>query len=242
MDFIVPAPFAWIEIPDKGYSIAKYPLTNAQYAQFIEAGGYDERHWWLDAGWEAKLKGWEWNRKTNKVIETHQPWVQPQYWTDPKWNGAEQPVIGVAWYEALAFCGWLSEVSDETITLPSEDQRQYAAQGDDGRVFPWGNEWDGSRCHNSVNPCDSTVTAAVTQYEGKGDSPFGVVDMTGNVWEWCLTDFHNKTNDPMSAAQYRVLRGGSWADDVQDFFHTDMRMGELPEVRSYDLGFRVVRV
>lgn len=242
MDFIMPAPFAWIEIPDKGYSIAKYPITNAQYAKFIEAGGYDERRWWTDAGWEAKLKGWEWNRKTNKCVETNQPWTQPQYWTDTKWNGAEQPVIGVSWYECVAFCQWLSEMTGETITLVTEEQRQHAAQGDDGRAFPWGNEWDGSRCNSSVNPYDSNGTTPVRQYEGKGDSPFGVVDLSGNASEWCLTDYEQKTNDPTSAAQHRVLRGGSWADDVQHYFECKMRMGEQPEGRSYDVGFRVARV
>ncbi|HLV33558.1 MAG TPA: SUMF1/EgtB/PvdO family nonheme iron enzyme, partial [Spirillospora sp.] len=165
---LMPAPFDWIEIPKKGYSIAKYPITNAQFAKFIEAGGYKQQKWWTQAGWEAKAKGWAWNSSKSEWEETGTAWTQPRYWTDSKWNGAEQPIVGVSWYEAVAFCLWLSEATGEKIMLPTEDQWQYAAQGDDGRAYPWGNDWDCKRCNNSVEPCDSNVTTPVTQYEGNG--------------------------------------------------------------------------
>lgn len=236
---LMPAPFDWIEIPKKGYRIAKYPVTNAQFATFIEAGGYKQQKWWTQAGWEAKAKGWARNSSKSTWEETGTAWTQPRYWTDSQWNGAEQPVVGVSWYEAVAFCLWLSDVTGENIMLPTEDQWQYAAQGDDDRDYPWGNDWDCKRCNNSVKPCNSNVTTPVRQYEGKGDSPFGVVDMAGNVWEWCLTDYNNKTNDMNSYAEFRVLRGGSWLLSNTGNFRCDYRSRNDPLGRNSGLGFRV---
>lgn len=217
---LLPTPFAWIDIPGKGYSIAKYPITNAQFARFIEADGYNQQKWWTAEGWQKCQEGWHYDGRW-KASGT--PWTQPRYWGESKWNGAEQPVVGVSWFEAVAFCLWLSEATGEKIMLPTEEQWQYAAQGDDGRTYPWGKDWDCKRCNNSVKPCDSNVTTPVTQYEGKhkGDSPFGVVDMAGNVTEWCLTDYDNKTNDFNSNAKNRVLRGGSWFNSNSDYFHCD---------------------
>ena len=239
---LMPAPFAWIEIPggrgtmetyESGvtlaiptarYWIAKYPVTNAQFRLFIEAGGYKEKRWWTDTGWAQRKKD---------------GWTQPRFWTDSNWNGAEQPVVGVSWYEAVAFCLWLSETTGEKIMLPTEDQWQYAAQGDDGRDYPWGKKWDGNRCNNDVGGKGIGKTTPVRQYEGKGDSPFGVVDMAGNVWEWCLTDYDDRTNDVKSTATYRVLRGGSWYADYSDWFRCDYRNWYYPRDWYYVGGFRL---
>jgi formylglycine-generating enzyme required for sulfatase activity len=228
----IPAPFAWVEIPCKigkkwkgaPYAIAKYPVTNAQFRLFVEAGGYEQRQWWTDAGWQQRQK----NR-----------WTEPRFWTDMKWNGLEQPVVGASWYESVAFCLWLSDATGEKIMLPTEEQWQYAAQGDDGRGYPWGKVWDCAKCNDSVKPCDSKGTTPVRQYEGKGDSFFGVVDMAGNVWEWCLTDYDNKTNDVNSLANSRVLRGGSWDFDRAGYFRCDNRGGYFPHNWSNSRGFRL---
>lgn len=224
---LMPAPFDWIEIPGKGYSIAKYPITNAQFAKFIEAGGYKQEKWWTDAGWLQRQKD---------------GWAQPRHWADSTWNGAEQPVVGVSWFEAVAFCSWLSEVSGENIMLPTEEQWQYAAQADDGRTYPWGDDWDCKRCNNSVQPCDSNGTTPVRHYQGEGDSLFGVVDMAGNVWEWCLTDYHNKTNDVHSVARGRVLRGGSWSSNNLVNFGCDCRSLDSPGNGIRNGGFRISRL
>ncbi len=226
LSLLLPAPFDWIDIPGKGYSIAKYPITNAQFAKFIEAGGYKQKKWWTDAGWTQREKD---------------AWTQPRSWTDSQWNGAEQPVVGVSWYESVAFCLWLSETTGEKIMLPTENQWQYAAQGDDGRDYPWGKQWDASRCNNNVDQKGIGKTTPVTQYKGKGDSPFGVVDMAGNVWEWCLTDYNNKTNDMNSSATDRVLRGGSWINSNSDFFRCDFRDWCYPHYWFDGWGFRISR-
>ena len=224
---LMPAPFAWIDIAagkvtlEKGgyldkdtafdvsaFAIAKYPTTNAQFAEFVKAGGYREKRWWTDAGWEAREQGIAY--VNSKWQATGKAWTEPRYWTDKKWNALEQPVVGVSWYESVAFCLWLSELTGEKIVLPSEQQWQRAAQGDKGYVYPWGNEWDGSRCNNSVKSFDSKQTTPVTQYEGKGNSPYEVVDMAGNVWEWCATSYVDGNQEINSNVEYRTLRGGSW--------------------------------
>ena len=251
---ILPAPFAWIDIPagrgtmktdesgvtlqipTQGYSISKYPVTNAQFAKFIEAGGYNTERWWTQQGWQQRQSS---------------SWTQPRFWDNSKWNGAEQPVVGVSWYEAVAFCLWLSEITGESVMLPTEEQWQYAAQGDDNRVYPWGNEWENWRCNNRVFGLGGFLkakpnghgkhTTPVTAYEGKGDSQFGVVDMSGNVWEWCLTDYDDRTNDVNSNANMRVLRGGSWNNLSTDNFRAADRYGNLPGLRGFNNGFRCVR-
>lgn len=250
---LMPVPFAWMEIPGgygtmrvnsfnlslkiprENYCISKYPITNAQYDKFMEAGGYREERWWTPYGWIARQE---------------HDWTEPRFWQDTKWNGSEQPVIGVSWFEAVAFCLWLSETTGETIMLPTESQWQYAARGKDGREYPWGNKWDATRCNNSdtggflgffkSKPVGhGQSTTPVTAYEGKGDSPFGVVDMAGNVREWCLTDYDTRTDDVNSAATRRVLRGGSWFDNLV-FARAAYRDCSSPYSRNFNFGFRVV--
>lgn len=233
--------FEWIAIPGKGYSIGKYPVTNAQFKLFMDVDGYQNQHWWTKGGWEARGKGWEWriDAPLPMLYETGKAWTQPRFWTDTQFNGAEQPVVGVSWYESVAYCLWLSDLTGESIMLPTEDQWQYAAQGDDGRQYPWGNDWDCHRCNNSVNPCKSDRTTPVGQYEGMGDSPFGVVDMAGNVWERCLTDYDTCANDIYSAADKRVLRGGSWNNESTGFFRCAYRFRNYPVDRNLNGGFRL---
>lgn len=235
--------FDWIEVLGKGYSIGKYPVTNAQFKLFMDANGYTKQQWWTEAGWEAKLKGLGLNddKAFRNLIESGKPWVQPRFWTHKQWNRAKQPVVGVSWYEAAAYCLWLTDLTGENIMLPTENQWQYAAQGDDGRIYPWGNDWDCKRCNNSVSPCKSDSTTPVRQYEGVGDSPFGVVDMVGNVWEWCLTDYNRHTNNVHSDANDRVLRGGSWYFQHSGYFRCDNRYWCTPHNWNYDKGFRLAR-
>ncbi|MCL4253856.1 MAG: formylglycine-generating enzyme family protein [Anaerolineae bacterium] len=247
---LVPKSFAWIPIPEgkvtliteKGWAknyipegqsqiftvpafeMAKYPCTNAQFKLFIDAGGYTEKRWWTDDGWAQRQK---------------ENWTQPRYWDDSTWNGADYPVVGVSWYEAVAFCLWLSETTGEKITLPTEQQWQRAAQGDKGLMYPWGNEWDASRCNNNVNQKGIGKTTPVTYYEGKGDSPFGLTDMSGNVWEWCLTAYDTGKTD-LRGTDVRVLRGGSWINDSADDFRAVTRYRSSPNVWNVNGGFRIV--
>ena len=241
---LLPAPFAWIDIPagevtlpEGGYvpkggqtfdvptfKIAKYPLTNTQFATFMKADGYNQQKWWTVFGWEQRQKD---------------QWTEPRYWQDAKWNGPEHPVVGVSWFEAVAFCQWLSETAGEKVMLATEQQWQRAAQGDKGLTYPWGSEWDGKRCNNSVKPESSNQTTPVRQYEGRGDSPYRVVDMAGNVWEWCLTSYNDGNSEINSNVEYRVLRGGSWINYGADFFRADYRLRNDPHIRDSSGGFRL---
>jgi formylglycine-generating enzyme required for sulfatase activity len=298
-DSILPAPFAWCEIPAgnvqlipradensedyriaepksgyqatlPNYAMAKYPITNAQFAKFIDAGGYQDSRWWTKTGWSLCQAGTRLDPRGRGPASTGKAWSAPVFWDDTMWNGANYPVVGVSWYEAYAFCRWLSEVTGENIMLPTEFQWQRAAQGDDtypyeapwsihnktGRTFPWGNEWDASRCNHHVDQQGIGRTTPVQQYEGKGDSYFSVVDMAGNVSEWCF----NKSSGPYSRMNTaegdddRYIRGGSWLDgdyavpEEWDWdsrsvllpFHTDYRNGSVALNANTDVGFRIV--
>lgn len=251
---LLPAPFEWITInctpeqvplrprflsslnlyparqlsrPTETYNISKYPITNAQFAKFVEAQGYKQQKWWTDTGWEYREK--------NK-------WTQPHFWKNTKWNRAECPVVGISRHEALAFCQWLSHTTKEQITLPTEEQWQYAAQGDDARDYPWGNEWDGKLCNNSIKPHTSDRTSPVNQYEGKDQSPFGVIDMAGNVQEWTLSGYHTDGIDENEDKP--VIRGGAWdKHDPSEInnFRCNYRLFKPVDHRSQTIGFRIVR-
>lgn len=191
------------------FAIARYPVTNAQYTPFVAAGGYTHRAWWPDDGWALR--------------ERH-GWAEPRYWDDPGWNRPDHPVVGVSLYEAMAFCRWLSAQSGERITLPTEGQWQRAAQGDDGREFPWGDEGpDETRC-NWNRSVDETTP--VTRYPG-GASPYGVMDMSGNVWEWCLTGWSGGQGNG-DRREPRLLRGGSWSSDSP----ISLRAAAAPKTRT----------
>lgn len=199
------------------FDIGRYPVTVTQYSAFIRDGGYITPRWW--DGLAERV------RAPREL---------------PDWSKPDHPRINVSWYEAVAFCRWLSDKTGTRIRLPSEQEWQRAAQGDDGRVFPWGNVWDGTRCNNSVEPLDSNGTSAVSAYEGLGDSPFGVVDMAGNVWEWCITAHETGVSD-LGGDGRRVLRGGGWYFFEPTFFRTDNRYNDTPDLAASNVGFRVVR-
>ncbi len=116
-----------IEAP---FRIGRYPVTNDQYRAFMEDGGYDERRWWSD-------DGWAWVREKGAK--------EPGYWRDRRWNGPNQPVIGVSFFEAEACCAWAGG------RLPSEQEWEAAARGPDGHVYPWGDGWEDGIC-NTARP------------------------------------------------------------------------------------------
>ena len=180
-----------------GFWLARYPVTNAQYKLFVEARGYDQQKWWTAEGWQARQK---------------EKWGEPRYWRDTKWNSAQQPVVGVSWYEAMAFCAWAAEATGEKTRLPAEAEWEKAARGTDGRTFPWGEAEPDDKLCNFNNKVGQTTP--VGQYSPQGDSPYGVADMAGNVWEWTASWFQaypgNTVPNDDFGEKYRVRRGGSW--------------------------------
>jgi formylglycine-generating enzyme required for sulfatase activity len=142
-----------------GYWIARTEVTNAQYARFIEAGGYSTRGYWSDAGWS-----W----RTSDGV------TQPRYWSDSKWNGAQYPVVGVSWYEAEAYAKWAG------ARLPTEAEWEYAARGgplSGGYKYAGSNSAEEVAWYNSNS--ESTHPVA-----GKKVNELGLYDMSGNAWEW----------------------------------------------------------
>lgn len=210
------------------FVISKYPITNQQYNGFIEDGGYNNRSWWTDMGWSARHR---------------QNWQEPCYWKNSAWNRPDYPVVGVSWVEAVAFCRWLGEVSRRTVMLPTEQQWQRAAQGDDGRDYAWGNDEPLEYLCNWNRFRDKTTP--VTRYP-EGASPYGVMDMCGNVWEWCLTGWDSGTTT-LESDEARILRGGSWSSDSPLSLRAAHRNPKDPNIRlnpdyrtHVTIGFRCV--
>jgi formylglycine-generating enzyme required for sulfatase activity len=235
---LLPPPFDWVEIPDKGYSIAKYPVTHAQYAEFIKAGGYSTIRWWTKGGLAWKKSEENVPESEGGFFETD-PLRVPNFWNDSRFKGDSQPVVGVSWFEAVAFCLWLSEVTSEDIMLPTSTQWQYAAQGDDGREYPWGSQWAPDLCNHNVDSKGVGQTTPVTQYEGLGDSFFGVVDMAGNVWEWCLNDQQQVTQQTIDTTMVCACCGGSWNSSSRIHYSCAYRNHRNPSYRYSRSGFRI---
>ena len=234
----LPGPFEWVTIPGGevtlkagGYleqpatfeiapfTIARYPITNRQYALFIAEGGYANPAWWSEYGWRVRER---------------QGWIEPRYWGQRDFDGDDSPVMGVTWHEAGAFCCWLSAATGEPVTLPTEQQWQRAAQGDDGREFPWGSDDpDETRCNWARN-VDGTTP--VTQYP-LGASPYGVMDLSGNVWEICRTSW-DSGGTHLDGAERRIVRGGCWVNDSPITLMVTQRDGPHPADTYHLFGFR----
>ena len=143
----------------------------------------------------------------------------------PDWGWQDRhPIVNVCYHDALAFALWAG------LDLPGEQEWEKAARGIDGREYPWGDEWDASKCCNGVGGAEGQ-TSPVSAH-AHGASPFGVEDMAGNVWEWCESWYErNKT---------RVLRGGCWLNSFASSFRAASRDHDYPtDWYSYH-GFRCV--
>ena len=164
------------------------------------------------------------------------------------WSKEAHPIVNVSWNDAVAYCAWVSRESGLKVSLPTEAQWEKAARGKDGRKFPWGNTFDGSRLqHSTAKLGDAGGTAAVGSFPD-GASSYGVLAMAGNVFQWCA-DYYGetyyasspKTNPPGSGSgSARVLRGGSWDGDDEGDFRCAFRGGDAPDLRATGIGFRCV--
>jgi formylglycine-generating enzyme required for sulfatase activity len=249
----------------RGFAICWRPVTVADFEPFVGAGGYTEDRWWTDAAEE---------------IRADRPWTQPAGWRR-QLHHRSRPVHGVCWWEARAFCAWTNErdrerwrlIDGQAVDLPSEGEWEFVARGGSARHYPWGDD----------EPVQGIAAqAAWGAYRGAGPgspTPVGafpagstgrVVDLAGNVWEWCLdpwrspsdewpvdtaapfvdgaarsvdiaTALVDKTDDPVDKrGRPRVVRGGSWFDNARNL-RCAARGRSEPRNRYDNLGFRLVR-
>jgi formylglycine-generating enzyme required for sulfatase activity/energy-coupling factor transporter ATP-binding protein EcfA2 len=172
----------------------------------------------------------------------HQP---PGHWEEgrPPRELESHPVVNVTWFDALAYCRWLSEVTGKHITLPSEAEWEKAARGDkDKRAYPWGDEFEATRCNSYELGLGGTTPVGIFP---EGASPYGVLDMAGNVWEWCSTLYkpypyraHDGQED-LEAEGPRVLRGGAFYY-ARSYARCAARIIGPPDARWGYFGFRLV--
>ena len=202
------------------YAICRYPITNEQFARFV----------------------WDTGRVADKALR----WQG----NEPPEDKLNHPVSGVTWYEALAYCEWLEAQSGRTYRLPNEAQWEKAARGEDGRRYPWGNEWQEGRCNTGD---DFTAVDAFA-----AQNAYGCYDMAGNAREWTLTAWGkqmsapdrafaypwqaDRRNDPdLPSTIWRIYRGGRFSEPAG--YRCSARGAYLPDKRgpkSNRHGFRVV--
>ena len=157
---------------------------------------------------------------------------------------SSHPIVNVSWYDALVFCRWASDNTGKEVRLPTEAEWEKAARGADGRIYPWGNDFDAHRLNSAEGKISGT-----TPVDGfaSGASPCGAWDMAGNVWEW-VNDWYKPDyyaerigENPQGpdTGYYKALRGGAWFSDQSHVRAAD-RTHFNPENRYDYVGFRVV--
>ena len=202
------------------YRIGKYPLTNREFEEFLRQNKILASH---TMGWDGQ--------KVPKGLEEH-------------------PVTGVTWYEALAYCNWLSEYTGHKYTLPNEAQWEKACRGGNKTIYPWGDEFDSTRC-NHAQPSVAGVKKHLEQND------YGCYDFIGNVRQWTCSLWGEGRMEPDPMFSYpwkddrrndlnangqirRILRGSSFNSDFK-YLRCSVRSGQLPNSTN-GYSFRVAIV
>ncbi len=225
--------------------IGRAPVTVAQFAVFVQATEY-------------KTTAEEYGHGYN-LVNDHWKEIKGAHWRAPRGSGSivqqksAHPVTLVSWYDALAFCDWVTNITQFKMYLPSEAEWEQAARGMEGFIYPWGNDQPtDTLCNFNLNVTDTTP---IGQYSPQGDSPVGCTDMAGNVIEWTRSlwgmDMHTpefkypysehrleRENAQASNDVRRVVRGGGWDDDSEGV-RAAYRLPNPPISRNDILGFRV---
>jgi formylglycine-generating enzyme required for sulfatase activity len=186
------------------YFIMRYPVTNAQYSQFMQATGHRAPLFWKDGSFPAGKE--------------------------------DHPVVGVSYYDAIAFCAWAADRTGLPVRLPTEPEWEKAARGPEASLFSWGKEWKDSICNTSEEKLNNT--SPVGQYSPQGDSCYGVADMGGNVQEWCSSLFGPYPYDPTDGREIHVYDLHN-----QDLLPKLLETGctSMPESSEASFGKTVIR-
>ena len=207
------------------FAIARYPVTVAQFGMFMAGGGYEEPRYW--GGLQSD--GWQWRLAKHPENRGQGLVTRPRYWQQPRWHGENRPVGGVSWYEAQAYCAWLTEKSGREYRLPAEEEWERAASHTDGRVWAWGSEWE----DGIINSIETQIgrTTVVGAFP-RGAAECGAQDMGGNVWEWTVSFYER-------ARGSYVVRGGA-LNNTRENVRVVVRSGDGPHYSYDSIGFRVV--
>jgi formylglycine-generating enzyme required for sulfatase activity len=208
------------ELP--AFAIDMTPVTNAAYAEFVDAGGapaptMDE------ATWKAQGFDQDWATEVARFV-----------WKDgrPPEGRADHPVVLVTWAQADAYCAWRGKQVGAPRRLPTSAEFEKAARGAMGMTFPWGEDYDATKLASRAGGTDDT--AAVGSFPA-GASPFGVLDMAGNVYEWTSTPWPTGTDAARATAM--TVKGSAW-DDWAGLGRGAQRHGRPKTIRHAIVGFR----
>jgi formylglycine-generating enzyme required for sulfatase activity len=272
------------EVDLSTYEVARFPVTNAEYQWFVDAGGYRaDRYWesedasrWLSQDEEfletlVKVVAASFDVHYSKDVELQDgggmPVLDhtnlldefsasllrrdlPLYWLDGRYNGANQPVVGVNWWEANAYCCWLTDQlrssgrisSDQVVRLLREQEWEHCAAGGQYWTYPWGEDWVDDAAH--VRRSHDWITRAVPiGCFPWSSSPLGPECMVGNVWEWCLSEAPLPPTEPFDGIDGvgpdRTTRGSSWLAKEPLTRNSSFRSWDPPCNAYVDLSFRV---
>jgi formylglycine-generating enzyme required for sulfatase activity len=198
-----------------GFYLSRFPVTNAQFAEFLDEDGGSVPF----RADEVSLP-YSWNPESRRYPD----------------GLGNHPVVLVSWWRAVRYCTWLGS------RLPTEAEWEKAARGTDAREWAWGSDWQAGRCNTLEE--NTRGLAPVGHFSPAGDSPYGLADMSGNVWEWCSSlydpypyDSRDGREDQAGVGD-RILRGGAW---VQDRFlsRCATRNHARPDDYGFTIGFRV---
>ncbi len=214
------------------FRIARAPVTNEEYAGFVEDGGYRDSRFWSEAGWR-----WRDSVQARRPVYWEEGRVQRRY-DSLQPLAPHEPVIHVCWYEAEAYCNWAGR------RLPTEAEWELAAATPAKRRFPWGDSPPDALRANLDARAGGPVDVAA---HPEGDSAYGCRQMVGNVWEWTATDFapypgfvadpYKEYSQPWFSSPHKVLRGGCWATRGRLLRNT-WRNFYPPDRRDVLAGFR----
>jgi len=195
------------------YRLARHPVTNAQFDCFVTAPDFGAERWWRGLP-----------ERERQIVKPYFPY-------------ANSPRETVSWYQATAFCRWLSDKLGCTVELPNEYEWETAARWPDNRFYPWGNQFDAAKANTYEGDLVDRTTAVGLYPANK----LGLYDLSGNVWEWCRNKKDPDDDKVDGSDDWRVLRGGSW-NLIQKYARAADRSTYTPDNRNYGYGFRVVVV